>query len=93
MAIRLNNLALLLKVTNRLAEAEPSMRRALAIFEESLGAEHPSTKTVRENLEALLAELEAAKERVAEAPLTRPQSGHPLPQGERVTARRGLFGR
>jgi hypothetical protein len=40
-AIRLNNLAALLKATNRLAEAEPLMRRALAIDEASYGAEHP----------------------------------------------------
>ena len=26
------------------------MRRALAIFEASLGADHPNTRTVRENL-------------------------------------------
>ena len=35
MAIRLNNLARLLKATNRLAEAEPLMRRALLIDENS----------------------------------------------------------
>ena len=34
-AIRLNNLAALLQATNRLAEAEPLMRRALAIDEQS----------------------------------------------------------
>src|SRR5271167_4778049 len=39
----LNNLALLLQATNRLAEAEPLMRRALEIFEKSLGPEHPDT--------------------------------------------------
>ena len=38
-AIRLNNLALLLRVTNRLAEAEPLVRRALKI-EAIFGAEH-----------------------------------------------------
>jgi hypothetical protein len=36
-ALALNNLALLLKDTNRLLEAEPLMRRALAIDEASLG--------------------------------------------------------
>ncbi len=41
----------MLQDTNRLDKAEPLMRRALAIFEKSLGAEHPSTVTVRENLE------------------------------------------
>lgn len=56
MAIRLDNLAQLLQATNRLAEAEPSMRGALAI-EASLGRSIPSTKTVRGNYEALLAEL------------------------------------
>ena len=37
----LNNLAQLLQDTNRLAEAEPLMRRALAIDEKSYGADHP----------------------------------------------------
>ena len=41
-AIRLNNLAQLLKATNRLAEAEPLMRRALAIDEKSSA---PITRT------------------------------------------------
>ena len=48
-AIRLNNLARLLQDTNRLGEAEPMMRRALAIFQKSLGPDHPNTVTVREN--------------------------------------------
>ena len=55
MATDLNNLAGLLQATNRLGEAEPLYRRALAIFEKSLGADHPNTVTVRENLAALLA--------------------------------------
>jgi phage tail protein X len=38
-AVFLNNLAQLLQATNRLAEAEPLMRRALAIDEQSYGAE------------------------------------------------------
>ena len=37
----LNNLAQLLQATNRLAEAEPLMRRALAIDEKSFGPDHP----------------------------------------------------
>jgi hypothetical protein len=49
----LNNLAQLLKAANRLAEAEPLMRRALAIFETSYGPDHPSTCTVRDNLAGL----------------------------------------
>ena len=88
----LNNLAQLLQATNRLAEAEPLMRRAREILADSLGPDHPSTKTVRENLEALLAEIEGAMAQAAEGPLTpalsprgegdpvSPQSGHPLPQ-------------
>ena len=57
MAIRLNNLAQLLQATNRLAEAEPMMRRALAIFEASLGPDHPWTVGARNNLAALEAAL------------------------------------
>jgi hypothetical protein len=41
-AIRLNNLAQLLKDTNRLQEAEPLMRRALQIDEQSFGSNHPN---------------------------------------------------
>lgn len=37
----LNNLALLLRATKRLGEAEPLYRRALAILEKSLGPDHP----------------------------------------------------
>ena len=47
------NLALLLQATNRLAVAEPLMRRALAIFVASLGADHPSSQTVVENYRLL----------------------------------------
>ena len=39
--------------TNRLAEAEPLYKRALAILKESLGPELPKSKTVQANLEAL----------------------------------------
>ena len=56
-ATALNNLAQLLQDTNRLSEAEPLMRRALVIFDSSLGPEHPSTRTVRGNLAALEAEM------------------------------------
>ena len=54
MAIRLNNLAQLLKATNRLAEAEPLMRRALAIDEQSYGPDHPDVATDLNNLAQLL---------------------------------------
>lgn len=49
----LNILAQLLKATNRLGEAEPLMRRALAIFVASLGPEHPDSEIVRRNLDSL----------------------------------------
>ena len=52
-AILLNNLAELLRATNRLSEAEPLYRRALAICQKSLGPDYPLTVTVRTNLSAL----------------------------------------
>ena len=67
-AARLNNLAELLRATNRLAEAEPLFRRALAICEKSLGKDHPQVATALNNL----AELLQATNRLAEAePLLR----------------------
>ena len=45
----LNNLALLLKATKRLAEAEALMRRALVIILASLGLDHPNSKRVLAN--------------------------------------------
>ena len=62
-AIRLNNLALLLKATNRMAEAEPLYRRALAIDERSYGPDHPDVATDLNNLALLL----QATNRMAEA--------------------------
>jgi CHAT domain-containing protein len=56
-AIHLNNLAQLLKDTNRLSEAEPLMRRALVIDEKSFGLEHPNVATNLNNLAFLRAEL------------------------------------
>ena len=50
----LNNLAQLLKATNRLAEAEPLMRRALAIDEKSYGPDHPKVAIRLNNLAELL---------------------------------------
>ena len=54
MAIGLNNLAQLLQATNRLAEAEPLMRRALAIDEKSYGPDHPNVAIRLNNLAQLL---------------------------------------
>ena len=53
-AIRLNNLALLLKATNRPEEAEPMMRRALAIDEKSYEPENPNVARDLNNLARLL---------------------------------------
>jgi hypothetical protein len=44
----------LLQATNRLGEAEPLMRRALAINEASYGADHPAVARVLNNLAQLL---------------------------------------
>ena len=57
-AIRLNNLAPLLQATNRLGEAEPLMRRALAIFlafQRDTGHAHPHRDAVTANYRGLLA--------------------------------------
>jgi nephrocystin-3 len=59
----LNNLAELLRATNRLAEAEPLMRRALEIDENSYGPKHPHVATNLNNLASLL----TAMNRLAEA--------------------------
>ena len=67
-ATDLNNLAGLLRATNRLAEAEPMYRRALQIDEASYGLDHPKMATRLNNLAGLL----RATNRLAEAePLMR----------------------
>jgi tetratricopeptide (TPR) repeat protein len=53
-AVSLNNLALLLKETNRPSEAEPLYRRALAIEEKSYGPNHPDVARDLNNLALLL---------------------------------------
>jgi hypothetical protein len=53
----------LLQATNRLAEAEPLMRRALAIDEASYGKDHPNVAIQLNNLASLL----QATNRLAEA--------------------------
>lgn len=53
-AIALNNLAELLKETNRLAEAEPLLRRALAANERLQGPNHPNVASSLHNLAGLL---------------------------------------
>ena len=55
-ATSLNNLGWLLGATNRLAEAEPLFRRALAIDEKSFGPEHPDVARDLNNLAGLLSD-------------------------------------
>ena len=88
----LNDYALLLQATNRLAEAEPLMRRAVALDEKSYGPDHPEVATDLNNLAQLL----QATNRLAEAePLMRravailglflKTTGHPHPEQKKFT--------
>lgn len=52
-SINLNNLAQLFQTTSCLSEVEPLMRRAVEIFETSLGLDHPNTITVIKSYELL----------------------------------------
>ncbi len=61
-AASLNNLAQLLKATNRLVEAESLMRQALAISERAFGTEHPTVATGLNNLVVLLQATNRLKE-------------------------------
>ncbi len=72
-AIDLNNLARLLQATHRLAEAEPLMRRHLAIFArftKRTGYEHPNLQDAIGNYTGLLEEtgltLEEIQQRIEE---------------------------
>lgn len=67
-AIHLNNLVGLLQDTNRLEEAEPLMRRALAINEAGFGKDHPN---VARNLNNLANLLQATKRPAEAEPLMR----------------------
>src|SRR5262245_49815949 len=80
-ATSLNNLALLLQATNRLAEAEPLMRQHVAVFVEftrRTGHPHPHLEAAFRNYAGLLkamgkssAEIEAALAELKQ-PLRRP---------------------
>ncbi len=64
----LNNLAQLLKATNRLAEAEPLMRRHVVIFRkfgQATGYEHPHMRTATENYRQLLEALGLSEHQIA----------------------------
>ena len=54
----------MLKATNRLVEAEPLMRRALAILVASLGADHPDSQVVMGNYAVLLGEMGHGEEEI-----------------------------
>ncbi|GER91938.1 hypothetical protein KDW_61000 [Dictyobacter vulcani] len=47
------NLAVLYQAQGKDAEAEPLVKRALAISERNLGPEHPHTQTIRHTYQAL----------------------------------------
>ena len=53
----LNNLASLYESQGKYAEAEPLYQRAIAIFLEKLGENHPNTQTVTMNYYQMLAKL------------------------------------
>lgn len=53
-ATNLNNLGMLYYYQGRYAEAEPLLQQALAIWEKTLGPEHPHTQAARHNLQLLL---------------------------------------
>ena len=53
-AVRLNDLALLLEAKDDFQSAEPLLRRALAIQEKALGPQHPETAVTLNNLASLL---------------------------------------
>jgi Tetratricopeptide repeat len=50
LALGLNNLAKLYRVTGRYAEAEPLCQRPLAIDEKALGPDHPSVAMSLNNM-------------------------------------------
>ena len=84
-ATSLNNLAQLLQATNRLTEAEPLMKRALAITEASYGTDHPQVATSLNNLAQLLqdtnrlAEAEPLMKRALAILLAFSKQGHEHP--------------
>lgn len=49
LAIRLNNLAILYADQGKYEQAEPLFRRAIAIYQQTFGPDHPGTKTIEGN--------------------------------------------
>jgi len=67
-ATSLDNLALLLSATNRLAEAEPLSRRHLRILAEfghRTGHEHPHFRTAINNYAGLISEMGLSQDAIA----------------------------
>ena len=62
MASSLNNLATLYEAQGKYTEAEPLSQRALAILQQTLGSEHPTTHTIQANYTALLQMMEQEEE-------------------------------
>src|SRR6266567_4580975 len=60
-ATTLNNLAELYRAQGNYEQAEPLMKRALAIYEQVLGPLHPDTATIRANYTFLLEEMTERK--------------------------------
>ncbi len=60
----LNNLAVLYDAQGNYEQAEPLMKQALKILEQSIGTEHPNTKQGRKNYAGLLRKLGREEEAV-----------------------------
>ena len=90
----LNNLALLLQATNRLGEAEPLMRRALAIFlafQRDTGHAHPHRDAAIANYRGLLAAMGKTEAEIDAAGLRRDTGREPTvnpPSGVQHVRRR-----
>jgi tetratricopeptide (TPR) repeat protein len=85
---RANNLATFYRATGRPAEAEPLYQRALAIWEQTLGPDHPHLLQARETYAGLLDQLgrhAEATELRAQAQASRsrraPELSHRAPEG------------
>jgi hypothetical protein len=80
-ALRLNDIGVLFEITNRAEQAEPLYRCAVAIYETGYGSDHPHTRTMRNNLERLLANFAARRANsVAAAPSSDQASVSPTSQ-------------
>jgi tetratricopeptide (TPR) repeat protein len=55
-ATSLNNLASLYQAQGKYEQAEPLYERALAIYTQAFGLQHPGTKTIQENYALFLEE-------------------------------------